>query len=82
MIAHTETGYGGRDRVHEFCKQRGWVIARSACKIFVSCCSLCNRKRIPVRSGVVAKPIISDGYNMRVQIDLVDFQTFSDGDDK
>ena len=61
MIAHVETGHGVRDRMHQFCKTRGWVIARDACTLFASSCSLYNRKRNQVRCGVVVEQIISDG---------------------
>lgn len=38
LIIHTETGYGGRDRMYDKCKEKGWSVARYKCK---------NRKKLP-----------------------------------
>src|SRR5436309_4266617 len=55
-------------------------ITKVACEIFVSCCGTCNRKRIVPKRGVVIKPILSDGFNVRGQVDLIDFQSCHDGE--
>lgn len=76
--AHTETGHGGRDRVRTYCKDK-WIIAKEACQLFVSMCRTCNLKRVMPTKGVVIKPILSDGFNSRGQVDLIDFQSCADG---
>ena len=81
LEAHLRTGHGGRDRMRRFCSDK-WKISRDSCTLFASCCRTCNRKKSTVRSGVVAKHIISDYYNKRGQVDLIDFQNCPDGEYK
>lgn len=78
LEAHLGTAHGGRDRMHYYCRDR-WVIAKSACQLFASMCSTCNRKRIAPTKGVVIKPILSKGFNARGQVDLIDLQSCPDG---
>lgn len=53
-----------------------------ACALFASLCQICVRKRAVPKKGVVVRPILSDGFNVRGQVDLVDFQSCPDGDFK
>ena len=41
--------------------------------VFSNCCKTCNKKQAAPKKGVIIKPIISDGFNMRGQVDLIDF---------
>lgn len=77
--AHCQSGHGGRDRTLDKLKGKS-LIPRSAVDLFVSCCSTCNRKKPAIREGVVIKPIIMHGFNVRAPVDLVDFQSCPDGD--
>lgn len=74
MEAHIQTDHGGRDKMLYYIKEK-WRIIKSACEIFVSYCQTCNRKRVASKTGVVVKPIITDGFNVRDQVDLIDFQS-------
>lgn len=77
--AHTQTGHGGRDKMLYYIKKK-WKIPRSACELFVKCCEFCNRKRSVPQKGVVVRPILSNGFNSRGQVDLIDFQSCPDGE--
>lgn len=79
--AHVQTGHGGRDKMIYYAKNK-WRISKMACNIFVTCCQTCNRKRVAPQRGVIVKPITSDGFNMRGQVDLIDFQSCPDGEYK
>lgn len=81
LETHIQTGHGGRDRMF-FYAQKKWRITRPACQLFASMCRTCTRKRVVPHKGVVIKPIISDGFNARGQVDLIDFQSCPDGEYK
>lgn len=81
LEAHVQTGHGGRDRMHFYTKNK-WVISIKACAIFASLCQVCVRKRAAPKKGVVVKPILSNGFNVRGQVDLIDFQSCPDGEYK
>lgn len=81
LEAHLQTGHGGRDKMIYYSREK-WVVTKDACNIFTTCCQTCNRKRAAPKTGVVVKPISSDGYNIRGQVDLVDFQSCPDGEFK
>lgn len=76
--AHIACGHGGRDRTHYQAGAK-WKISKKSCGIFVSLCRTCSRKKGFARKNLVVKPITTDGFNMRCQIDLVDFQSCPDG---
>lgn len=80
--AHKNTGHGGRDRVKYYCGTKNWIIPKPACAVFVKLCKICARKAVTPKSGVVIKPILSDGFNVRGQVDLIDFQSCPDGEFK
>lgn len=79
LEAHLQTGHGGRDRMLYYMKNK-WLISKNTCKLFVSMCKICNRKRAAVRKSVVVKPILSEHFNSRGQVDLMDFQSCADGE--
>ncbi|XP_043462868.1 KRAB-A domain-containing protein 2-like [Leptopilina heterotoma] len=79
--AHVRTGHGGRDKMMFYSKDK-WKISKTACQMFVSFCKTCDRIRAAPKTGVVIKPIVSDGFNMRGQVDLIDLQSCPDGDYK
>lgn len=79
LDAHVDTGHGGRDRVIYQIENK-FIISKPACAIFVSLRKVCSRKKAKPKSGVVIKPILSDGFNVRGQVDLVDLQSCPDDD--
>lgn len=79
LEAHIKSGHGGRDRAYFYSCDK-WKIPKSAFKLFASMCKSCNLKKGKVQKGVVVKSITTDGFNVRCQMDLVDFQSCPDGD--
>ena len=77
LEAHIQTGHGERDKMLYYAKNK-WKIWKPARQLFSTCCKTCNRKRAAPKNGVIIKPIISDGYNMRGQVDSIDFQSTHD----
>ncbi|KAK4312193.1 hypothetical protein Pmani_016349 [Petrolisthes manimaculis] len=74
--AHIATGHGGRDRMVKHLAEKYANITKDALKLFKSYCEACqeNIKR-PVATSVVVLPIISNEFNSRGQVDLVDMQS-------
>lgn len=82
MEVHIETGHGGRDKMMYYIINK-YRISKKACEVFVvTCCQTCNRKKPVPKRGVVIKPITTNGFNVRAQVDLIDFQSNPDGEYK
>lgn len=81
LEAHLQTGHGGRDKILFYAAKK-WILPKKACSLFVKLCKSCTRKKTTPKNGVVIKPIVTNGYNMRGQVDLIDFQSCPDGDYK
>ena len=43
-------------------------------------CNPCQLKKSKVKKSIVVKPIISDDFNRRCQVDLIDLQSQPDGE--
>ncbi len=55
-------------------------VPRELIKKYVENCDLCLKKKAKQpRNGLVFKPIISDDFNSRSQMDMIDFQSNPDG---
>lgn len=78
MEAHLATLHGARDKMYFHCKDK-WKISKEACQLFSSMCRTCARKRVKPVKGVVVKPIVTEGFNGRGQVDLIDLQSCPDG---
>lgn len=74
---HRECGHGGRDKMRYSIKDKFYIQIK-AIEIFVSLCPTCDIKRNLPKKGIVTKPIISKDFNVRGQIDLIDFQSIPD----
>lgn len=81
LEAHIQTGHGGRDKMLYYIRDK-YRISKNACEVFASCCHTCNRKKALPKRGVVVKPITTDGFNIRAQVDLIDLQSTPDGEYK
>ncbi|KAF0702823.1 KRAB-A domain-containing protein 2-like, partial [Aphis craccivora] len=57
--------------------QKEYYIPRPAIKIFLTVCQTCSRKKSMNRKLVI-KPITSNDFNERGQVDLIDFQSVPD----
>ncbi|XP_049874566.1 KRAB-A domain-containing protein 2-like [Pectinophora gossypiella] len=77
LDAHIATGHGRRDKIVHTLKDK-YVVPIFAVSIFLNLCKTCLAKKSFPKKGIVVKPLISDDFNRRGQIDLVDFQTSPD----
>lgn len=81
MEIHTSTGHGGRDKMKLALKTK-YCIPRTVIEIFIKCCKRCAEKKNQHKKGIVVKPIITNDWNHRGQVDLIDFQSTPDGEYK
>ncbi|XP_033231471.1 zinc finger and SCAN domain-containing protein 12-like [Belonocnema kinseyi] len=85
LEAHLQTSHGGRDKIMYYLKDKCEVL-KEACVLFVSCCQICNRKRVtpkrlaPSKGAVNYKPTC--GFNIQGQVDMIDFLSSHDGEYK
>lgn len=77
---HIAVGHGGRDRTYAACKKWFENVSYEFVIQFISCCKECNQNnRANTITNMVIKPLRSDDYLSRMQIDLIDLQSFPDG---
>ena len=77
---HVSTGHGGRDKMMKVMSQKYANITREAVELFKSLCAECmkKRKRSAIK-GVVVRPILTNDYGSRGQVDLIDMQSLPNG---
>lgn len=80
--AHLNTGHGRRDRMETELSRRYANVTRPVTQAFLDLCEECQLKRKKTKRNVVVKPIISNSFNSRGQVDLIDFQSQPDSDYK
>lgn len=73
---HIQTGHGGNVKLRMAITK--YSVPRPAIEAFLATCVVCNYKKGTKRKLVV-KPIISEDFNEKGQIDLIDFQSTPDG---
>uniref|UniRef100_A0A2A4K8V1 Integrase catalytic domain-containing protein n=1 Tax=Heliothis virescens TaxID=7102 RepID=A0A2A4K8V1_HELVI len=76
LDVHIATGHGRRDKIVHALKNK-YVVPIFAISIFLNMCRTCLSKKSFPKTGIV-KPLISDDFNRRGQIDLIDLQTTPD----
>ena len=65
LEAHIQTGCRRKDKMPYYAKNK-WKVRKPAFQLFAATyCKTCNRKRAAPKKGVIVKPIISGGFNMR-----------------
>lgn len=78
---HISCGHKGFRKTYDKVKENYCNITRAIVSEFIRQCERCAEKlKKKEKTGLVVKPIVSSDYNHRVQIDLVDYQSLSDGD--
>ena len=55
-------------------------VPRDVCKMFTDLCPRCIQRHQRTRPVAGLRPIITNGFNVRGQVDLVDFQSMPDGE--
>lgn len=81
LETHVATGHGRRDKIIYALKDK-YMVPVFAINIFLQLCKTCLSKKSFPKTGIVVKPLISDDFNRRGQVDLVDFQSSPDGEYK
>lgn len=81
MDIHKSCGHGGRDKILYNIKNK-YYIPKKAVELFASLCPICETKKNVPKKGIVTKPIVSRDFNLRGQVDLMDFQSCPDGEYK
>ena len=78
--AHLATGHGGRDRMIKELEKKFANVHRESIELFKSFCKVCQEKTKRQKTkGVVVRPILSNEFSSRGQVDLIDFQSMGDG---
>ena len=57
-------------------------VSRDCIELYLSYCENCCLKKKHLSKGIVVKPLSSSEFNSRGQVDLLDFQSNPDGDNK
>lgn len=81
LDTHVATGHGRRDKIIYDLKDK-YMVPVFAINIFLQLCKTCLSKKSFPKTGIVVKPLITDDFNRRGQVDLVDFQSSPDGEYK
>ncbi len=55
-------------------------VPRDVCKIFTDLCAHCIQRHHRTRPTAGLGPIVTNGFNVHGQVDLIDFQSMPDGD--
>lgn len=76
--AHSATGHGGRQVTTKLLNEKYANISQEIVTLFIEGCENCQLKRNKIKKGLVVKPIISNHFNSRCQIDLIDLQSRPD----
>ncbi|KAE9543046.1 hypothetical protein AGLY_002957 [Aphis glycines] len=64
----------GRDKMMYALKDK-YYIPNPIVPIFYKLCNVCNLKKSQQHKNIVVKPILSKDFNVRGQVDLIDFQS-------
>ena len=78
--AHIACGHGGEKRMEKELQKKYANVTRQQIKVFLSMCENCTLKKAKLNKGIVVRPILSNNFNSRGQVDLIDFQSQSDGE--
>ncbi|XP_071051121.1 KRAB-A domain-containing protein 2-like [Onthophagus taurus] len=80
--AHIRIGHGGRDRMMKEVWSHYKNITRKDIETYIQLCEPCQQNQKGIKKGITVKPIISSEFNSRCQVDLIDFQSQPDGENK
>lgn len=72
---HHKRGHLGQERTHAFCRQKYYNCTQELVRIYCETCYICMKKNPTVTAMKGSrKPIRSNGFRDRFQIDLIDFR--------
>ncbi|KAL1516546.1 hypothetical protein ABEB36_000452 [Hypothenemus hampei] len=79
---HTSTGHGGRDRMMKKTTEKYKNIVRTEISLYINLCAPCQMKEKREKKSILSKPEVFNDFNSRCQIDLIDYQSQTDGNYK
>ena len=78
--AHLTTGHGGRDKMLKALVPKYANISCDMLKLYKDLCTEClNKRKRPTTTGTVVHPIVTNEFNSRAHVDLVDMQAMPHG---
>ena len=81
--AHSGIEHGGIHKTYKELKKQVANISREVIKVFIQLCEQCIlKKKRSETSKLIVRPITSSDFNSRGQVDVVDYQSYPDGDFK
>jgi len=77
--AHTQLSHAAGYVTHKELTKKFSNISKNMVKVFVRFCPICSTNRYVPQRKTIIKPILSETFNDRGQIDLIDMQAQADG---
>ena len=72
---HHKRGHLGQERTHAFCRQKYYNCTQDLVRLYCEMCYICMKKNPTVTAMKGSrKPIRSNGFRDRFQVDLIDFR--------
>lgn len=72
---HRHCGHMGQERTHSYCRDKYYNCTQTLVRIYCETCFVCRSKNPTVKPMKGSrKPIRSNGYRDRFQVDLIDFR--------
>ena len=72
---HHKRGHLGQERTHAFCRQKYYNCTQDLVRLYCETCYICMKKNPTVTAMKGSrKPIRSNGFRDRFQVDLIDFR--------
>ncbi|GFX10528.1 KRAB-A domain-containing protein 2 [Trichonephila clavipes] len=82
LSVYFSVGHGGRDRMIRELNRRYKNITQNDIKLFLSAFEPCQQKRIMGKKGIAVKPMVFPHLNSKCQVDIIDFQSQTNGNYK
>ena len=79
LSSHEAVGHAKSERTHKMVIKKFSNISRNMVELFISMCPRCATTKIVPAKQLPRKPIISETFNDRGQVDLIDMQSIPDG---
>jgi len=76
-LTHISIGHGGRDQMIKELSKKYKNISRSNICTFYKCVKHARKNKKTIKKATMIKPIICSEFNSRCQVDLIEFQLFS-----
>jgi hypothetical protein len=76
---HKECGHGKGRSLYRVAEARYYNLTEEHCKLFTDTCPICHPRTTVKKPTAGVKNIITPGFGVRGQVDLIDFQSMPDG---